>query len=145
MEGIDMRKSFALFTLLLAVLVAAPAMAAPWVGTATLTQATDNQVTAAVALPGTAAIKGPISTLSLYVPTIDSSTVYLQVSGDGGTTYADLRFFNNGTNMVLGSSAAGTGGFIMNFPGVDFRNFTHIKVKCGSAQTTNRTFKLFGY
>jgi len=140
-----MKKFLVLVTLLLAVMIGGQAQAAgPWTATATLAYATDNQVTPAVALPGSNILGSRLSTIALYVPTIESSTVYLQVSGDGGTTYADLRFFNNGTNMVLGSSAAGTGGFIMTFPGVDFRNFTHVKVKCGTGQTADRAFKLFG-
>jgi len=55
MEGIDMRKSFVLIALLVAAVLAwqaAPSLAAGWTfsGTATLTQATDNQITSLAAI-----------------------------------------------------------------------------------------------
>jgi len=126
-----------LAVLLLAVGTGLPAFAGnPYVASAVLTQATDNTTSAAVAIP-----KGAKS-LAVYVPTIDSSTVYLQVSGDGGTTYADYRSTPNGTNMILTGPASGTGALTFDVPG-GIGAFTHIKVKCGTAQTTNRTFKLF--
>ncbi len=133
-----MRKYAILFlAVLLAAICAVPALAGnPYVATATLAYATDNAVTPAVAIPKAA------TKLAVYVPTIESSTVGIQVSGDGGTTYADYRSFNNGTNMVFTSSAAGTGGFIMYVPG-DIGAFTHLKVKCGTGQTADRVFKLF--
>lgn len=128
----------------LSVLICGPALAAgPWIASAVVAQS--GTVSAAVTLPGSNIFGSPIRTLTLYIPTIDSATVGLQVSGDGGTTYADLRSLNNGTNMVYTSTAAGTGGYFMSFPGVDFGNFTHVKVKCGAAQTSAaRTFILYG-
>lgn len=126
-----MRKIIVLTVLLLA--FASSAFAAGW--TATATVADEASVSAAVALPS-GTFKGPIRSLTVYVPTIDSATVGLQVSGDGGSTYADLRSLNNNTNIVYTSTAAGTGGYFVTFPGVDFSQFTHVKVKCGAAQTT---------
>ncbi len=134
-----MRK-YALFLVALLILVVGavvPALAGnPYVATATLAFATDNAVTPAVAIP-----KGA-TRIAVYVPTIESSTVYLQVSGDGGTTYADYRSTPNGTNMILTGPAAGTGGYTFDVPG-GIGAFTHVKVKCGTGQTADRAFKLF--
>jgi len=121
-------------------LVAAPAGA--WndgVETATITVATspDNVTSTAVTIPRGA------EGVSIYVPTITSSTVSLKVSHDGGTTYDDLFCMNNNTNLVLASSAAGTGGMYLQFPadcGIGFYN--RLKVFCGSAQGADRAFKV---
>ena len=137
-------KKYALLSLavlLLAAGVFTPAFAGnPWTGTALITGGVvaDNTTSAAVAIPKA------VKYLSVYVPTITSSTVYLQVSGDGGTTYADYRSTPNGTNMILTGPAAGTGGYIFDVPG-GIGAFTHLKVKCGTAQAADRTFKLFGW
>ncbi|MDA8120985.1 MAG: hypothetical protein M0Z38_00270 [Deltaproteobacteria bacterium] len=134
-----MKKYALLFlaVLLLAAGAVIPALAGnPSVATATLAYATDNTVTPAVAIPKA------VTHLAVYVPTIESSTVYLQVSGDGGTTYADYRSTPNGTNMILTGPAAGTGGYTFDVPG-GIGAFTHVKVKCGTGQTADRAFKLF--
>lgn len=126
--------------LLLAVCLAAPGARAgnPYVVSALITGGvvTDNTTSAAVAIP-----KGATK-IAVYVPTITSSTVYLQVSGDGGTTYAEYRSTPNGTNMILTGPAAGTGGYTFDVPG-GIGAFTHLKVKCGTAQAADRTFQLF--
>lgn len=134
-----MRKYALLFLafLLLAAGVVVPAFAGnPYVATATLAFATDNAVTPAVAIPKAAKY------LAVYVPTIETSTVFLQVSGDGGTTYADYRSTPNGTNMILTGPASGTGALTFDVPG-GIGAFTHVKVKCGTGQTADRVFKLF--
>lgn len=132
-------KKYALLFLavLLAAVMAIPAFAGnPYVATATLAYATDNVTTPAVAIPKAAKY------LAVYVPTIETSTVFLQVSGDGGTTYADYRSTPNGTNMILTGPASGTGALTFDVPG-GIGAFTHIKVKCGTGQTADRVFKLF--
>jgi hypothetical protein len=133
-----MRKYVLLFlAVLLAVLITVPAQAGnPYVVSAVFTPATDNVSTAVVAIPKAA------KSIAVYVPTIDSSTVYLSVSGDGGTTYAPYRSTPNGTNMILTGPAAGTGGYTFDVPG-GIGGFTHLKVTLGTGQSTTRTFKLF--
>jgi hypothetical protein len=135
-----MRKYALLFLafLLMTAGVAAPAFAGnPYVATALVTGGVvaDNTTSAAVAIPKAA------QHLEVYVPTITSSTVFLLVSGDGGTTYAEYRSTPNGTNMILTGPAAGTGDLTFNVVG-GIGGFTHLKVKCGTAQAADRTFKL---
>jgi hypothetical protein len=128
---------FFLAVLLLAAGVFTPAFAGnPSVSTALLTQATDQNYSAAVAIPKAA------TRVALYVPTVETTIVSLVVSGDGGTTYVPLRSIPNGTNMILTSGASGTGGYIMDIPG-GVGAYTHVKVYCASVQTSNRSFKLF--
>jgi hypothetical protein len=107
------------------------------IGTAVVTVATDNDTSAALALPKN------ISKVVLYVPTIDSATVSLQVSANSGTTYDDLFCFNNGTNTVLWSTAAGTGGMYVEVP-CDMYPYTHLKVQTGAGQTSDRSFVVYG-
>ena len=121
-------------------LLAAPAYA--WtdgVETAVITGGvvTDNTLSTAVTIPRGA------EGVSIYVPTITSATISLKVSHDGGTTYDDLFCMNNNTNIVLASSAAGTGGMYLQFPAdcrIDFYN--RLKVLSGAAQAADRTFKV---
>jgi len=139
-EDSAMKKYALLFlaALLLVAAVVVPAIAGnPLVRTALITGGVvaDNTTSAAVSIP-----KGATQ-LAVYVPTITSSTVYLQVSGDGGTTYADYRSTPNGTNMILTGPAAGTGDLTFDVPG-GIGAFTHLKVKCGTAQAADRTFQL---
>jgi hypothetical protein len=121
-------------------LVAAPVGA--WtdgVETATITVATspDNVTSTAVTIPRGA------EGVSVYVPTITSSTVSLKVSHDGGTTYDDLFCEENGTNTILWSSAAGTGGMYLQAPvNCNIGFYNRLKVFCGSAQAADRAFKV---
>ena len=136
-----MRKYALLFLafLLLTAGAVIPAIAGnPYVVTATVYGGVvaDNTTSVAVAIPKAA------TKLSVYVPTITSSTVYLLVSGDGGTTYAEYRSTPNGTNMILTGPAAGTTTHTFDVPG-GIGGFTHLKVKCGTAQAADRSFKLF--
>lgn len=135
-----MKKSALLImAVFLAALVSIPALAGnPYVVSALVTGGVvaDNTTSAAVAIPKSA------KNLSVYVPTITSSTVYLLVSGDGGTTYAEYRSTPNGTNMILTGPAASTTTHTFDVPG-GIGGFTHLKVKCGTAQAADRTFKLF--
>lgn len=128
--------------LLLAFLLLAPAAYVQagnptLIGTATITVSTDNTTSAAVALPKN------VSRLVVYVPTITSATVSLIVSANNGTTYDDLFCFNNGTNTVLWSTAAGTGGMYVEVP-CDMYPYTHVKVLAGAGQASNRSFVLYG-
>jgi hypothetical protein len=135
-----MKKYLLLFlAALLAVALSVPASAGnPYVATALVTGGVvaDNTTSAAVPIPKAA------KNLSVLVPTITSSTVYLLVSGDGGTTYAEYRSTPNGTNMILTGPAAGTTTHTFDVPG-GIGGFTHLKVRCGTAQAADRTFKLF--
>lgn len=136
-----MRKYALLFlaALLLAAGVVAPAFAGnpTLIGTATIDNPTDNQTSSALALPKN------ISRIVLYVPTITSSTISLLVSSNNGTTYDDLFCFSNGTNTVLWSTAAGTGGMYVEVP-CDMYPYTHLKVYAGSAQAADRAIVVYG-
>jgi len=140
-----MKKLFLFLLVALCLAMAGPLIPAPalaWtdgVETATITVATspDNVTSTAVTIPRGA------EGVSVYVPTITSSTISLKVSHDGGTTYDDLFCMNNNTNIVLASSAAGTGGMYLQFPpdcNIGFYN--KLKVFCGSAQGDDRSFKV---
>lgn len=128
-----------LAALLLAAGVLVPAFAGnpSVIGTATITVATDNQTSNALALPKN------ISKVVLYVPTLTSATVSLLVSSNSGTTYDDLFCFNNGTNTVLWSTAAGTGGMYVEVP-CDMYPYTHMKVYAGAGQASNRAIIVYG-
>lgn len=136
-----MRKYALLFMsfLLLAAGVLVPAFAGnpSLIGTATITVATDNQTSNVLALPKN------VSKVGLYIPTIESSTISLKVSSNSGTTYDDLFCFNNGTNTVLWSTAAGTGGMYVEVP-CDMYLYTHMKVYAGTGQTSNRAVVVYG-
>lgn len=141
-------RSFAGLLGFIAILLTFPgavlAAAGAWQTTATITVATDNQVSAAVTLPGATSIGGPIKTLWIKVPTITSSTVYVQVAGvDNTSDFKDFYAFDNNTNVVLGQTAAGTGGITFQVPG-DVSGFTRFRIKCGTAQAANRTFVIYG-
>lgn len=99
---------------------------------------TDNTLSSAATIP-----RG-VDYFTIYVPTITSATVSVKVSPDGGTTYDDLFCLNNGTNSVLWSSAAGTGGMYLS-PPPDCRIsfFNRLKVYTGAAQAADRTFKVY--
>jgi len=140
-----MRKRILLLLALFCLAVAGPLIPAPalaWtdgVETSTVTGGvvTDNQTGSAVSIPRGA------EGVSVYVPTITSSTVSLKVSHDGGTTYDDLFCMNNNTNIVLASSAAGTGGMYLQFgPDCNIGFYNKLKVYCGSAQAADRAFKV---
>lgn len=79
----------------------------------------------------------------LEVPTLDSSTLVIYGSVDGGTTY---RVIKDGLGNQLMNFAAGTGNFIVAARDmVDLVGCTHIKPVCGSAQNTAaRTLTLYG-
>lgn len=109
----------------------------PWSASTVLTFATDNVTSAAVALPKN------ISRIAIHVPTIESSTVFVLASADGGTTYLPWYAFGNGTNIIQCTTAASTGVYLWEVPG-NFHNVTHLKVKLGTGQTANRTFKIYG-
>lgn len=131
-------KKYALFFLAVLILTAGfviPAFAGnPYVVTAIVPNGgTDS---------GVVEIPKAVTRLAVYVPTITSSTVYLRVSGDGGTTYAEYRSTPNGTNMILTGPAAGTASHTFDVPG-GIGGFTHLKVICGSAQAAARSFVLF--
>ncbi len=136
-----MKRFFGLFFALVFLALADPLTPAPalaWsdgYATATVTVATDNQTSAAVSIPRGA------DWFSIYVPTITSSTVSVKVSHDGGTTYDDLFCLNNGTNSVLWSSAAGTGGmYLQPPPDCRISFYNKLKVYCGSGQAADRNF-----
>lgn len=137
-----MKRLFLILFAALCLAVAGPLTPAPALAwhdgyeSAVITVATDNQTSAAVSIPRGAEY------VDIYVPTITSSTVSLLVSADGGTTYDDLFCFSNGTNTVLWSSAAGTGGMYLQCP-CRISAYNKLKVYCGSGQASNRTFKLY--
>jgi hypothetical protein len=84
---------------------------------------------------------GNASELGLYVPTITSGTVTLQVAQDGSGTGASGLVDKSGTAiLVLGAS---TGGFALssNEMGACL-GYSHLRVVCGAAQGAARTFKL---
>jgi hypothetical protein len=78
--------------------------------------------------------------VGIQVPTIDSATLKVQGSCDGGSNYADI-YDGNGTQVL--SWVAGTGNRI-----IDARDLaavlgcTHIRIVLGANQTALRTFTL---
>lgn len=137
-----MKKFFGLLFALVLLALAGPLIPAPALAwhdgfeTATITVATDNTTSAAVSIPRGAEY------VDIYVPTLTSATVSLLVSADGGTTYDDLFCFSNGTNTVLWSSAAGTGGMYLQSP-CRISAYNKVKVLTGAGQAANRSFKLY--
>jgi hypothetical protein len=115
------------------------------IGTAVLTQATDNQTTAAVAMPSAAtSIGGPVTKLWLNnTSTITSSTMALYCSPDGGTTYYPFYTYINGTNVVAATTAAATTAVLWEVPG-DVSVCTHVKVYFGTAQAANENVAIYG-
>jgi len=125
--------------LLLAAGAAIPAFAGnPWVDntTAKITIATDNTLSAAIALPR------DVGKIAIYVPTITSAAVSLVVSSDG-VTYDDLFCEENGTNTIVWSTAAGTGGMIVEVP-CNMYLYKYAKVKVGAGQAADRYFGIYG-
>ncbi len=123
-----------LIVLALVVLSCSTAFAWPtWTGTAVLTQATDNNTTAAVSVP-----RDCKSNVSLHLPTIDSSTVAVHVSEDG-TTYLPL-WYNDGAAAAPAAwlIGAGTGGFAFEIPRTAL-TYKYMRFEFGTAQTANRT------
>ncbi len=115
------------------------------IGTAVLTQATDNQTTAAVAMPSAAtSIGGPVTKMWIAnASAITSSTMALRCSPDGGTTYYPFYTFNNGTNVIAATTAAATTSVLWEVPG-DVSVCTHVKVYFGSAQAANESVYIYG-
>jgi hypothetical protein len=121
---------------ILFMLIATTSVAAPeWVGTVTLTAATDNVLSAAVALPSNG------KQLAIVIPTITTGTVSLKVSHDG-TTYQDLYIGVGITAPLKWATASGSGAITVVVNGVDIGAFTYLKVATGAEQAANRTFTL---
>ena len=81
--------------------------------------------------------------LQVYIPTIDTAQVNIQVSEKSGGTFADLYAtdLTDGSNSKL-ITASGTGGFHWTVP---IGGFQYIKIKCSAAQSTAaRTFRVCG-
>ncbi len=130
-----MAKLLFLAAIATALMLAVPAFANDGYGTVVITGGvvTDNQTSTAIAVP-----RG-VEKAAIYVPTITSATISLKGSHDGGTTYDDVFCLNNGTNVVLASSAAGTGGMMLEL-GCNVSFYSHLKVYAGAAQAADRTF-----
>lgn len=101
-----------------------------------MTVAKDGTTSAAVDL------QRAYDTLLVYVPTIDSSSVKVQVSHDG-TTFADPYTTDPASgNQKAIITTAGTGALFWAIP----FGYQHAKIVCGASQTTAaRTFKIKGY
>lgn len=114
-------------------------------GTAVLTQATDNTLTSAVALPSAGtSIGGPITKLWVAnASAITSSTMAVRCSPDGGTTYYPFYTYINGTNVVAATTAAATTSVLWEVPG-DASVCTHVKVLFGTAQAANEDVYIYG-
>lgn len=140
-----MRKSLLIALLLLG--IASIALAAPWTATSLLTGGvvTDNTASAAVALPGTSALTKGIETLSVYIPECATASNVQVYGSRDGTNFYPIHSFNNGTNLVPQLSASDNTAKTMTIQGVDFRAFTHVKVKVDTANTADRTFTFMGY
>jgi hypothetical protein len=137
-----MRKYALLFLafLLLTAGAAIPALAGnPWCdNTALITGGVvaDNTLSTVVALPKN------VSKIGIFVPTITSAAISLKVSPDG-VTYDDLFCMPNGTNTILWSTAAGTGGLFVEVPCNMFL-WKYVKVLSGAGQAANRYFDICG-
>jgi hypothetical protein len=146
-----MRRSILGFLGLILVIAAAfvPAVhsagGASLLGTAVLTQAVDNTLTSAVALPSAAtSIGGPITKLWVAnATTITSSTMSIRCSPDGGTTYYPFYTYANGTNVVAATTAAATTAVMWEVPG-DVSVCTHVKVLFGTAQAADEDVYIYG-
>ena len=137
-----MRKYALLFlaVLLLAAALVVPAFAGnPWCdNTALITGGvvTDNTLSTAVALPKN------VSKIGIFVPSITSAAISLKVSPDG-VNYDDLFCMQNGTNTILWSTAAGTGGMFVEVPCNMFL-WKYAKVLSGAAQAADHYFQICG-
>jgi len=143
-----MRKYALLFLAALLLMAGAviPAYAAggAWSATWTLTQATDNQASAAIALPGSASIGGPVKTMWVTLGSaITSSTTTIQCSPDGGTTYYPFYAYHNNTNIIGGTTAAAVTAVMFQVAG-DVSACTHVKVYFGTAQAADETGTIYG-
>lgn len=80
-------------------------------------------------------------TFGLIVPTLDSTTLKVQVGMTSGGTYYDLK---DGTGIQVLNFAAGTGNFaVATRDMADVAGYKWIRVVCGSAQNSaERTFTL---
>jgi len=122
---------------LIFLLVSTAALAAPgWVSPITITVGTSTTISNAVEIPNS------ISDLAIEIPTITSATINLSVSVDN-VTYQNLLATNNGTNQILWSTAAGTGAVTALVPG-NIGLFRFVKIISGSAQGSDRVFRLIG-
>jgi hypothetical protein len=136
-------KKYALLLLAILLLVsglAVPSFAGnPWIdNTALITGGVvaDNTLSTAVLLPKN------VSTIGIFIPTITSAAISLKVSPDG-VTYDDLFCEENGTNTILWSTAAGTGGLYVQVP-CNMYLWKYVKVLSGAAQAANRYFQIVG-
>lgn len=137
-----MKKHAFLFLLvaLLAALFAVPAFAGEpdWVTTSVCTgggASADNTHSASVRVP-----RG-VTTITMITPTITSATAGIEVSSDG-TTFYTLKDFSNGTNLVAGTSAAGTGAQALKF--TNMGAYRYVRTVYGAAQAADRTTTWWG-
>jgi len=77
----------------------------------------------------------------LVVPTIDSAAIAISGSLDG-TTFYTIASNYSATALIDFTYAATTGGKVLKLP--DISPFRYLKITCGAAQASNRTFILFG-
>lgn len=97
---------------------------------------TDNTHSVGVRLP-----RG-ITSLTVIAPTITSATLALEVSADNSTYYT-LLSYNNGTNIIAATTAAGTTAKVFEVPG-NFGAWRYVRVVAGAAQAADRTFTFYG-
>ena len=65
----------------------------------------------------------------IQAPATLTGTITVQVSLDGGTTYADLQ--SGGADVTIAAASVAV---------IDFQGWTHLRVKSGSAEGAERTF-----
>lgn len=123
---------------LLFLLAATPALSWPeWVGTATITIATDNNTSDVVSIPST------VSKIALQVPAIESGTISIYVSYDN-TTYQELFCPVAATGAsVVWTTASNTGQKTYEVP-CNIGMWKFLKLETSAQQTANRTIKIPG-
>lgn len=128
------------FLLVLALVCLAASSAFAWPSVtknAVCTFATDNTHTAAVT------IDRGLKTLSVWVPTIESSTISVQVSNDGTTFYTYSYNAGAAAAPAVWTVGAATGTAAYELPrGV--ANFKYLRFLFGTGQTANRTLVVVG-
>ena len=109
---------------------------------------TSGWMSAVVADEGTTSaavdLGAPYRSLAIDIPTIDSSTVTVQVAMTAGDTYKTLYVISlNDGDDDNAITTAGTGGIMVVFPVFGFQ---YLKILCGTTQSTSAvTFYVRGF
>jgi hypothetical protein len=127
-------KKLILILALLGLVCASPVFAWPtWTGTATITQATDNNTSSAVSVP-----RDCKSNLGVYFSGITSATVAVHVSNDG-TNYAAWYYAAGAAAAPAAYLIGATTGAAFEIPS-GVTAFKYFRFETGAEQAANETF-----